>query len=157
MNLQVFSFLQVSFSVLFRSLRCFSSSRMFFSAEDNYGDASTAGDGASIYMSALPQVEELLVKRNDAARLSLLIFLQNKQTTQLMENKKSAVSHLGVSRSRVNHLRLPNGFSNQDFGRTFTLIFFIFPLNFNSTSTLNLFHSFSNFDSTFTLAFSQLS
>ena len=67
------------------------------------------------------------------------------------------VSHPGVGPSSVNHSRLPNGFSNQDFGRTFTLIFFIFPLNFNSTSTLNLFHSFSNFDSTFTLAFSQLS
>ena len=64
-----------------------------------------------------------------------------------------AVSHLEVSRPRVSRPWLPNGFSNQDFGRTFTLIFFIFPLNFNSTSTLNLFHSFSNFDSTFTLLF----
>jgi hypothetical protein len=62
---------------------------MFFSAEDDYGGVSTAEDGTSIYMSALPQEEELLVKRNDATRLSLLmnllIFLQNKQTTQLVE------------------------------------------------------------------------
>jgi len=67
----------------------------------------------------------------------------------------SMVSHLEVSHPRVSHSRvscsrvscpwLPNGFSNQDFGRTFTLIILIFPLNFNNTSTLNLSHSFSNF------------
>ena len=48
----------------------------------------------------------------------------------------SAVSHPKVSRSRVSRPWLLNGFSNQDFGRTFTLIFFIFPLNFNSTPLL---------------------
>ena len=62
---------------------------MFFSAKDDYGGASIAGDGTSICMSALPQEEELLIKRNDAVHLSLLtnllIFLQNKQTTQLVE------------------------------------------------------------------------
>jgi hypothetical protein len=55
---------------------------MFFSAEGDYGGASTAEDGTSICMSALPQEEELLIERNDAMRLSLLmnlhIFLQNK-------------------------------------------------------------------------------
>ena len=62
---------------------------MFFSADDDPDGAPTAGDGTSICMSALPLEEELLIERNDAARLSLLtnvlIFLQNKQTTQLME------------------------------------------------------------------------
>ena len=62
---------------------------MFFSADDDSDGASIAGDGVSIYMSALPLEDELLVEQNDAARLSfptnLLIFLQNKQTTQLME------------------------------------------------------------------------
>jgi hypothetical protein len=62
---------------------------MFFSAEDDYGGASTAQVGTSICMSALPREEELLVEQNDATHLSLLmnlhIFQQNKQTTQLVE------------------------------------------------------------------------
>ena len=55
---------------------------MFLSADEDLGDASTAGDGTSIYMSALPLEEVLLIEWNDAARLSfpkyLLIVLQNK-------------------------------------------------------------------------------
>ena len=62
---------------------------MFFSADDDLDGALTAGDGTLIYMSALPWEEGLLVEWNDAARLSLLtnllIFPQNKQTIQLME------------------------------------------------------------------------
>ena len=61
---------------------------MFLLGDDDWGGASTAGDGTSICMS-LALEEELLVEQNDVARLSfpkyLLIFLQNKQTTQLME------------------------------------------------------------------------
>jgi len=89
MNLLVFSCLKASFFVLFQNFKCFSSRRMFFSADYDLDSAPIAGDGTSICMSALPLEEELLVERNDAARLSLptnlLIFLQNKQTTQLVE------------------------------------------------------------------------
>ena len=53
-------------------LRCFSSRRMFFSADDDLDGAPTAEDGTSTCMSVLPREEELLVERNDAARLSLL-------------------------------------------------------------------------------------
>jgi len=55
---------------------------MFFSTDDDPDDAPITGDGTSIYMSALPLEDELLIEWNDAARLSfpkyLLIFLQNK-------------------------------------------------------------------------------
>jgi len=51
--------------------------------------ALAAGDGTSICMSALTLEEELLIERDDVVRLSLpkylLIFLQNNQTTQLVE------------------------------------------------------------------------
>jgi len=51
--------------------------------------APAVGDGMPIYMSALALEEELLVEWDDAACLSLpkylLIFLQNNQTTQLVE------------------------------------------------------------------------
>jgi len=84
---------------------------MFFSADDDPDGTPTAGDGTSICMSALPLEEMLLVKQNDAARLSfpkyLLIFLQNKQTTQLVESirkiKCQTVSHPEVSRPRISH------------------------------------------------------
>ena len=62
---------------------------MFFSADDDLDGAPTAVDGTLIYMSVLPLEEVLLIERNDATHLSfpkyLLIFLQNKWTTQLME------------------------------------------------------------------------
>jgi len=63
---------------------------LFFSADDDPDGALIAGDGVSIYMLVLPLEDELLVERNDVARLilpiNLLIFLQNKQkTTQLVE------------------------------------------------------------------------
>ena len=62
---------------------------MFFSADEDPDSTLTVGDGVSIYMLTLPLEEELLIEWNDAARLSLptnlLIFLQNKQTTQLVE------------------------------------------------------------------------
>ena len=44
---------------------------MFFLAKDDWGGASTAGGGTSIYMLALAQEGELLVEQDDAARLSL--------------------------------------------------------------------------------------
>ena len=53
-------------------------------------DALAAEDGGSTSMSVLARDDELLIVRNDTARLSfptiLLIFLQNRQkTTQLVE------------------------------------------------------------------------
>ena len=62
---------------------------MFLLVDDNPGSTPIVGDGTSICMSALPLEELLLVERNNAAHLSfpkyLLIFLQNKRTTQLVE------------------------------------------------------------------------
>ena len=82
---------------------------MFFSADDDPDGAPTAGDGTSICMSALPLEEMLLVKLNDAARLSfpkyLLIFLQNKQTTQLVESiRKIKCQRLAIQKLVVRGL-----------------------------------------------------
>ena len=84
-------------------------------------------------MSVLAQDEELLVERNDIARLSLpailLIFLQNRQKQHNSWNgirKMLVVSHPKVNRPEVSHLRLPSEYSNQDFGISSTLIFFNF-------------------------------
>ena len=155
MNLWVFSCLKASFSILFWNFRCFSSRRMFFSVDDDPNYASIARDGTSTYMSALPLEEELLIKWNDVARLSLLtnllIFLQNKQSTQLVEwIRKIESQGLAIQESVVWGLIVWGSvfqgclmdFSNQDFGRTLTLIFFIFPLNYDNTCTLNSSHSF---------------
>ena len=76
---------------------------MFFSAEDDYGGALTATDGASIRLSALPREEGPLVEQNDVALLSLLtnllIFLQNKQTIQLVERIRKIKGQRLASRS----------------------------------------------------------
>ena len=58
--------------------------------EAEWDDAPVAGDGGSTSMSVLARDDELLVERNNIARLSfptiLLIFLQNRQkATQLVE------------------------------------------------------------------------
>ena len=123
---------------------------MFFSVDDDTDGASTTRDGVSICMSALPLEEELLIEQNNAARLTLptnlLIFLQNKQTTQLMERIREIKSQqLAIQESVVQELVIRGSVILDwlmDFGRTFTLFFFIFPLNYDSTSTLNSSHSF---------------
>ena len=76
---------------------------MFFSAHEDPDGAPTAGDLMSIYMSALPLEEVLLVERNDVVRLRfpkyLLIFLQNKRTTQLVEQiKKIKCQQLAIQK-----------------------------------------------------------
>ena len=60
-------------------------------------------------MSALPLEDKLLIERNDAARLSfpkyLLIFLQNKQTTQLVERiRKIKCQRLAIQKLVVRGL-----------------------------------------------------
>ena len=86
-------------------------------------------------MSMLAQDEELLVERNDIARLSLpailLIFLQNRQKQHNSLNGIRKIKMLVVSCPKVNHpevscLRLPSEYSNQDFGMCSTLILFHF-------------------------------
>ena len=82
---------------------------MFLLANDDPGGAPIAGDGTSICMSALPLEEVLLVERNNAARLSfpkyLLIFLQNKQTTQLVERiRKIKCQRLAIQKLVVRGL-----------------------------------------------------
>ena len=86
-------------------------------------------------MSVLARDEELLVERNDIARLSLpailLIFLQNRQKQHTSWNgirkiKMLVVSHPKVNRLEVSRPRLPSEYSNQDFGMSSTLILFNF-------------------------------
>jgi len=80
-------------------------------------------------MSALPLKDGLLIERNDATRLSLPanlpIFLQNKQTTQLVERIREIKSQrLAILESVVQELVVRGclmNFSNQDFGRTSSL------------------------------------
>ena len=97
--------------------------------------APTAGDEGSTSMSVLARDEELLVERNDIARLSLpvilLIFLQNKQKQHNSWNgirkiKMLVISHPNVSCPEVSRPRLPSEYYNQDFGMSFTLILFNF-------------------------------
>ena len=142
-------------TVLFWSLRCFSSRRMFFSADDDLDGALTAGDGTLIYMSALPWEEGLLVEWNDAARLSLLtnvlIFLQNKQTTQLVERiRKIKSQRLAIQESVVQELIvrglvvqgcLMNIFLIKILAKLSPLILLIFPLNSTSSLQPSHFHS----------------
>ena len=86
-------------------------------------------------MSVLAWDEELLVERNDIARLSLpailLIFLQNRQKQhnswiEISKIKMLVVSHPKVSRLEVSRLRIPSEYSNQDFGMSSNLILFNF-------------------------------
>ena len=76
MNLRVFSCLKASFSVLFHNFRCFSSRRMFFSADDVSDGAPTMGDGVSICMSALAHEDILLVERDEDERVNVLFNLR---------------------------------------------------------------------------------
>ena len=71
MKLLVFNSLKASFSYLFRNLRCFSSNKMFLSADDDWGGTPTVGGGTSICMSTLALEEELLVEQDDPAWVSL--------------------------------------------------------------------------------------
>ena len=90
MNLLVFNSFKASFSRLFRNLRCFSSNKMFLSADDDWGGTPTVGGGTSICMSALALEEELLIEWPDPERMSLSLNLFNilhkvRHTTKLME------------------------------------------------------------------------
>ena len=58
-----------------RSLSCFSCRRTFLSTGADRDNAPIAGDDTSTSMSVLAQDEELLVERNDIARLSLPVIL----------------------------------------------------------------------------------
>ena len=88
---------------------------MFLSIGVDWDNAPTAEDGGSTSMSALAWDDELLVERNEVARLilpiNLHIFLHKKwrNTTHgmgLEKNKMSVVSHLEVSHPRVSHSRV---------------------------------------------------
>jgi len=93
----------------------------------DWDGAPTTGDGGSTSMSVLARDEELLVERNDIARLSLpailLIFLQNRQKQHNSWNGIRKIKMLVVSRAKS---QSPSEYSNQDSGMSSTLILFNF-------------------------------
>ena len=130
---------------------------MFLSMGAEWDDAPIVGDGGSTSMSVLARDEELVIERNDVARLSLsailLIFLQNIEKQHNSWNGIRKTKMLVVSCPKVNHPevsrpRLPSEYSNQDFGMSSTLILFNFSLDLDSTTTLKFYFSCSNFSST---------
>ena len=127
-----FSFLQMLFSLSSQSFSSFSCRRTFFSMGADRDGAPIAGDKGSTSMSVLARDKELLVERNDIARLSLpailLIFLQNRQKQHNSWNgiKMLVVSHPKVNCPEVSCPRLPSEYSNQEFGMSSTIILFNF-------------------------------